>query len=181
MFPLCINLSPSSHPFLRERLSPDLVLGAVKAVPWRRNLQFHGARSFIKLKKDHIAGLGDTADFTIVGGRRDARDEQEFGIGKLWWTSFYIRCLENKDEVCRFNAKLRFRIIDVADRHNISKENMLFLNRHGYFERVPFDKSITEFNVRFEYGRQLHASAITNGYSIPDLSDTSVDYSLYED
>jgi hypothetical protein len=36
------------------------------------------------IHEDHIAGLGDTADFAIVGGRRDARDEQELGIGKLW-------------------------------------------------------------------------------------------------
>jgi DNA ligase 4 len=26
---------------------------------------FHGTKSFIKLKKDHIAGLGDTADFHL--------------------------------------------------------------------------------------------------------------------
>jgi DNA ligase-4 len=65
---------------------------------------FKSADSFIKLKKDYIPGLGDTADFAIVGGRRNAKDEQEIDIGKLWWTSFYIRYLENKDEVYRFNA-----------------------------------------------------------------------------
>jgi DNA ligase-4 len=121
---------------------------------------FHGIKSFIKLKKDHIAGLGDIADFVIVSGRRDVRDEQELGIGKLWWTSFYIGCLENKDEVCRFNAKPRFRIIDVVDRHGISKENILFLSRHGYFQRMLFDKSITEFDVGFEYGRQLQPAEL---------------------
>jgi DNA ligase 4 len=121
---------------------------------------FHGTKSFIKLKKDHIAGLGDTADFAIVGGRRDARDEQKLEIGKLWWTSFYIGCLENKDDVRRFDAKPRFRIIDVVDRYGILKENILFLNRHGYFRRVPFDKSITEFDVGFEYGRQLQPAEL---------------------
>ena len=44
---------------------------------------FHGIKLFIKLKKDHIAGLGDTANFAIISGRRDARDEQKLGIGKL--------------------------------------------------------------------------------------------------
>ncbi|KAH7124368.1 hypothetical protein EDB81DRAFT_861053 [Dactylonectria macrodidyma] len=73
---------------------------------------FNGSRPFIKLKKDYIPGLGDTADFVIIGGRRDAGDEHELGIGSLWWTSFYIGCIENKDEVCRFNAKPRFHIID---------------------------------------------------------------------
>jgi hypothetical protein len=45
---------------------------------------FHGIKLFIKLKKDHIADLRDTADFAIISGRRDIRDEQKLGIGKLW-------------------------------------------------------------------------------------------------
>ncbi|KAH7124781.1 hypothetical protein EDB81DRAFT_847037 [Dactylonectria macrodidyma] len=69
---------------------------------------FNGNRLFIKLKKDYILGLGDAADFVIIGGRCDAGDEHELGIGSLWWTSFYVRCIENKDEVCCFNIKLRF-------------------------------------------------------------------------
>jgi DNA ligase 4 len=36
----------------------------------------------IKLKKDYIAGLGDTVDFVIVGSRRDARDEAELRLEK---------------------------------------------------------------------------------------------------
>ncbi|KAH6883508.1 hypothetical protein B0T10DRAFT_580496 [Thelonectria olida] len=116
---------------------------------------FNGSRPFIKLKKDYIPGLGDTADFAIIGGRRDAGDEHELGIGRLWWTSFYIGCVENKDEVCRFNAKPRFRIIDTVDRHGISKEIITYLNRHGYFTRAPFAKSMPEFDVLFEPTRSL--------------------------
>ena len=44
---------------------------------------FNRIKLFIKLKKDYIAGLGDAVDFIIISGRRDTRDEQEFGIGKL--------------------------------------------------------------------------------------------------
>jgi hypothetical protein len=44
---------------------------------------FHGTKSFIKLKKDHIASLGNIINFTIVSGRRDIKDKQELGIGKL--------------------------------------------------------------------------------------------------
>ncbi|KAH8800812.1 hypothetical protein F5884DRAFT_890523 [Xylogone sp. PMI_703] len=119
---------------------------------------FNRAKSFIKLKKDYIPGLGDTADFAIVGGRRDARDEQALGIGKLWWTSFYIGCLENKNDVCRFDAKPRFYIIDMIDLHSISKDNIRYLNRHGYFERVPFAHSIPEFDVGFD--RQLQPAEL---------------------
>ncbi|KAH7124304.1 hypothetical protein EDB81DRAFT_912433 [Dactylonectria macrodidyma] len=107
---------------------------------------FNRSRPFIKLKKDYIPGLSNTADFVIIRGRRDAGDEHELGIGSLWWTSFYIGCIENKDEVCRFNAKPRFRIIDTIDRHSISKENITYLNRHEYFTRAPFAKSMPEFN-----------------------------------
>ncbi|KAH8800779.1 hypothetical protein F5884DRAFT_713747 [Xylogone sp. PMI_703] len=119
---------------------------------------FDGAKPFIKLKKDYIPGLGDTADFAIVGGRRNARDEQVLGIGKLWWTSFYIGCLENKNDVCRFDAKPRFYTIDMIDLHSISKDNIRYLNRHGYFERVPFAHSIPEFDVGFD--RQLQPAEL---------------------
>ena len=44
---------------------------------------FNESKPLIKLKKDYIPGLWDTADFAIIGGRRDARDEQELDIGKL--------------------------------------------------------------------------------------------------
>jgi DNA ligase-4 len=121
---------------------------------------FKGTKSFIKLKKDYIPGLGDTADFAIIGAHRDARDEQELMIGKLWWTTFYIGCLENKEAVHRLDAKPRFRIIDTIDRRGISKEDMLYLNRHGYFEEVPFAKSIPEFDVGFEHGRQLQPAEL---------------------
>jgi len=72
---------------------------------------FSGTHQYIKLKKDYITGLGDTADFAIIGGRRDARDEQELRIGKLAWTTFYLGCLENKDDVQRFDVKPCFRVI----------------------------------------------------------------------
>jgi DNA ligase 4 len=44
---------------------------------------FNSANLFIKLKKDYIPGLGDTADFAIVGGHRNTKDKQEISIGKL--------------------------------------------------------------------------------------------------
>ena len=48
----------------------------------------------------------------------------------------------------------------LVDRHSISKENILFLNRHNYFQRLSFDKSIAEFDVGFEYERQLQPAEL---------------------
>jgi DNA ligase 4 len=92
----------------------------------------------IKLQKDYIAGLGDTVDFVVVGGCRDARDEAELCMGKLSWTSFYAACLENKDQVRRFDTKPIFRIVARIDRHGVSKSIIRHLNQHDNFYRVPF-------------------------------------------
>ena len=84
----------------------------------------------------------------------------KLGIRKLWWTPFYVGCLENKDEVCRFNTRTRFRIIDRIERHGISKGDILFLNQHGYFEQVPFAISIIEFDVKVDLEQQLQPAEL---------------------
>ena len=45
-------------------------------------------------------------------------------------------------------------------RHGISKENILYLNRHGYFERVPFASSIPEFDVGLDHKQQLQPAEL---------------------
>jgi hypothetical protein len=64
------------------------------------------------------------------GGRRDVRDEAELHMGKLSWTSFYAACLENKDQVRRFDTRPIFRIVARIDRHGASKHIIRHLN-HG--------------------------------------------------
>jgi DNA ligase 4 len=44
---------------------------------------FSGTHQHIKLKKDYITGLKDTADFAIIGERRDIKYKQELQIEKL--------------------------------------------------------------------------------------------------
>ena len=44
--------------------------------------------------------------------------------------------------------------------HSITKENILYLNRHGYFERVLFANSIVEFDVAFDHWWQLQPAKL---------------------
>ena len=104
----------------------------------------------VKLKKDYIAGMGDSADFAVVGGRRDARAEFRLGMGKLSWTHFYLGCLENKTDVCRYDAKPKFRIVATVDRHGISKNDLRCLNQRGFFEQVPFGCLSAELEVELD-------------------------------
>jgi hypothetical protein len=67
----------------------------------------------------------------------------------------FFKTKETINRVCRFNTRPRFRIIARIDRHGISKGDILFLNRRGYFEQVPFAVSITEFDTKLDKGQQL--------------------------
>ena len=106
-------------------------------------ISMNGSGRCIKLKKDYITGLGDTADFAIVGGSREARVEEALGLGQLSWTTFHIGCLENKAAVVRFSAKPVYRIVDtIGAQACIPKDDLLLMNENGKFlERTYMDVS----------------------------------------
>ncbi|KAK5319428.1 hypothetical protein LTR20_006177 [Exophiala xenobiotica] len=106
------------------------------------------SKSVIKLKKDYIKGCGDTVDLCIIGGRRDQVVVEELGMGPLSWTTFYTACLENKEEVRRFDAKPVFRILDTVSPPGISKDEIIHLNAHGKYLEVPFATSTDHLDVR---------------------------------
>lgn len=97
---------------------------------------------WIKLKKDYIPGLGDTADFALIGGRYDAKDAAALkDIDKLSWTHFHVGCLENKDAVAHFGAKPRFRVVDMIGRHNLKAKYIQLLNQLGQFRACDPDSN----------------------------------------
>ncbi|KXT13167.1 hypothetical protein AC579_9391 [Pseudocercospora musae] len=56
--------------------------------------------SYIKLKKDYIAGLGDEEDMAVIGASFDAQLAHTAPIkGYIKWTTFHLGCLVNKAEV----------------------------------------------------------------------------------
>lgn len=105
---------------------------------WKQDVR--GIRG-IKLKKDYIAGLGDSADLCIVGGHRDPKIETELNIGRLSWTTFYVACLTNKLQVQRFDARPTFKIIDCLGPGSLSKDDILTLNIEG---RMVEDKYVAD-------------------------------------
>jgi DNA ligase 4 len=104
----------------------------------------------IELKKDYIMGMGDSADFAVVGGRRDLRDELKLRLGKLSWTTLYLGCLKNKEDVCRYNAKPRFRVVAAVDRHGLSKHDLRYLDRREYFGQVSFAHQRAELEIEID-------------------------------
>lgn len=136
---------------------------------------FNGSVRQIKLKKDYIPGLGDSADMAIVGGRRDARDEYELGLGKLSWTSFYLGCLENKHDVCRFDVKPKFRIVAMVDRHGLSKRDLHHLNQRGYYERVPFARCWAEMEVRTDQHQLRQPTELFKGPMVVEVIGAGFD------
>lgn len=69
----------------------------------------------IKMKKDYIGNFGEIGDFAVVGSRLDPTKAKTYNIPNLKWTHFYIGCLDNKDEVKRFNRKPSFVVTNVVE------------------------------------------------------------------
>ncbi|KAK4991668.1 hypothetical protein LTR50_001676 [Elasticomyces elasticus] len=70
-----------------------------------------GLDGFIKVKKDYISGLGDEADFAVIGASYDARQTQKNGLQTIKWNSFHLGCLTNKAEVLRSGMRPIFRVV----------------------------------------------------------------------
>ncbi len=90
---------------------------------------------WIKFKKDYIQGLGDTADFAVIGASYNAREAQKSGVSNLSWTIFHLGCMENKQEVIRTGAKPMFRIIDALNQ-GINRHDMKAINQLGQFQAI---------------------------------------------
>ena len=103
-----------------------------------------GSRSpWIKLKKDCIAGFGDSADFAVVGAGYDAKRAHQLGLQDIKWTHFFLGCLKNKVAVCENKARPDFLVVDCVT-NCISQEDFRMLSQQG-----PF--SARESNVSSPY------------------------------
>ena len=110
---------------------------------------------WIKLKKDCIKGLGDSADFAVLGAGYDVKEAGKYPDLDLSWTHFYIGCLRNKDAVLQSAAKPHLLVFDKIS-ECIKREDLLYLNQHGqYLMRAmePGSKDVTEnYNLELASG-----------------------------
>ncbi|EEH36863.2 hypothetical protein PAAG_07281 [Paracoccidioides lutzii Pb01] len=103
---------------------------------------------WIKLKKDYITGLGDTADFAIVGARYDAREATKLvEVKGLTWTSFFVGCREKNGRFF-YNSEPVFRIVDVVSRNNMNIQLIRTLNQFGQFCSCVLDDEDLPLSIR---------------------------------
>lgn len=79
----------------------------------------------IKLKKEYVGNFGDVGDFAIVGAGFLASKARTYTISNLQWTHFYVGCLDNKEQVQRWNATPEFTVVSVVELNESQLETML--------------------------------------------------------
>lgn len=115
---------------------------------------------WIKLKKDYIPGLGDTADFAIIGASYCPVEASKYKHEKLNWTRFYIGCLTNKYNVLHFGAKPRYDLVDSLN-SCMERPDLRRINNEGQFRAEPYRDGVTvqAFDILVRY-RQYIMSTI---------------------
>jgi DNA ligase-4 len=107
----------------------------------------HNTVSGIKLKKDYIAGLGDEADFAVVGASYSAQEAKKRSDIRLKFTQFHLGCLMNKGALLD-GTKPVFRIVaTIAYDHCMSKEILERVNIEGSLLAEPYSEHTAPFEV----------------------------------
>ncbi|TFB04537.1 DNA ligase 4 [Trichoderma ghanense] len=104
----------------------------------------------IKLKKDYIGRFGEVGDFAVVGAGFNAAKARSYSIDNLKWTHFYVGCLDNREEVKRWNAIPEFTAVNVVElSETMLKTFILYANPNS----VPVEENV-ETKVKHAAGAQ---------------------------
>ena len=98
--------------------------------------------AWVKMKKDYIPGLGDTADIAVVGASYDQAAAGRVNYCNLKWTHFHLGCLFNKEEVLR-GKKPYFAVIDTVS-WGLKVDDVKTLNDLGVFPAVDASSSTAQ-------------------------------------
>ncbi|KAK6428190.1 hypothetical protein LTR95_015670, partial [Oleoguttula sp. CCFEE 5521] len=94
---------------------------------------------FVKLKKDYIADLGDEADFAVIGGTYNAQHALKNGPPHVKWTHFHLGALLNKEDVLRYDAKPKFKIVGTVNSDGwIPKPVLQSVNTVATFSAIEY-------------------------------------------
>ena len=109
----------------------------------------HGSIAGIKLKKDYIIGLGDEADFAIVGASYSAQEAKKRPELHLKFTHFHLGCLTNKGALHQNGTKPIYKIVaTIAYDHCMSKEILERVNIEGSLLAEPYSEHTSPFEVK---------------------------------
>jgi DNA ligase-4 len=111
----------------------------------------HGSLSGIKLKKDYITGLGDEADFAVVGASYSAQEAKKRSDLRLKFTHFHLGCLMNKNVLHQDGTKPVYKIVaTIAYDHCMSPEILERVNIEGSLLAEPYSEHTSPFSVQSE-------------------------------
>ena len=114
---------------------------------------------WIKLKKDCIKGLGDTADFAVVGAGYDVNEAEKYQGMNIRWTHFYIGCLRNKAAVLHAGEKPHFFVFEQI-KDCIRREDMKKLTENGCLRAMSTEFPETWEVFDIELARGLPAMSV---------------------
>lgn len=125
------------------------------------------SRSFsIKLKTDYIKGLGDAADFAIIGGKYVATEAHRLGLKNTRWTTFVVGCLENKERVQRFDERPVFRVISEVN-WCIGKSDLQALSNLGHVLGTPYQANSMPGQFDLRMGNEEAVKGMSVTFSTP--------------
>ncbi|KAF2673049.1 hypothetical protein BT63DRAFT_421244 [Microthyrium microscopicum] len=97
---------------------------------------------YIKLKKDYmndVDGERDEADFAVIGASFDPKLANQPGVKGLKWTTFYLGCTLNPDEL-RFGTSPNYQVVGCINCDQcIPKNELQTLNSLGQFRLADED------------------------------------------
>ena len=114
--------------------------------------------AWIKLKKDYIPGLGDTADIAVIGASYDQSAHKQTAISNLKWTHFYLGCLFNRDEVMK-GAKPYFAVIDMVS-YGLRPDDLKTLNQIGVFSAIDANSPFAQATYKYHMVSTLPKMAV---------------------